>query len=84
MPLFVLLDEPADPAINTQVLRRYFQTFENAVQAAHDEILASRNNDLELAIEPAYDNENNVVGYALFSPNDELVEMITVQAVYPA
>ena len=84
MPLFVLLDEPVDPAINTQVLHRYFQTFENAVQAAHDEILASRNNDLELAIEPAYDNENNVVGYALFSPNDELVEMITVQAVYPA
>lgn len=84
MPLFVLLDEPADPAINTQVLRHYFQTFENAVQAAHDEILASRNNDLELAIEPVYDDENNIVGYALFNPNEELVESITVQAVYPA
>lgn len=83
MPLFVLLDEPADPAINTQVLRRYFQTFENAVQAAYDEISASRD-DLESTILPACDNNNNVVGYSLFSPNDELVEMITVQAVYPA
>lgn len=84
MPLFVLLDEPVDPQVNTQVLRHYFQTFENAVQASHGEILASRNNDLELAIEPVYDDENNIVGYALFNPNEELVESITVQAVYPA
>lgn len=84
MPLFVLLDEPTNSQINTQVLRRYFQKFENAVQAAHDEILASRNNDLKLSIEPVYDDENNIVGYALFNPNEELVESITVQAVYPA
>lgn len=84
MPLFVLLDEPTNPQINTQVLRRYFQKFENAVQAAHDEILASRNNDPKLSIEPVYDDENNIVGYALFNSNEELVESITVQAVYPA
>lgn len=84
MPLFVLLDEPTNSQINTQVLRRYFQKFENAVQAAHDEILASRNNDLKLSIEPVYDDENNIVGYALFSSSEELVESITVQAVYPA
>lgn len=84
MTLFVLLDEPTDPQVNTQVLRHYFQTFENAVQAAHDEILASRNNDHTLKVEPVYDNENDIVGYALFNPNEELVESITVQAVYPA
>ena len=84
MPLFVLLDEPVDPKVNTQVLRHYFQTFENTVQAAHDEILASRNNDYKLTVEPVYDDQNDIVGYALFNPNEELVESITVQAVYPA
>lgn len=94
--LYVLLDEPSDPSVNTQVLSHYYTSSQAAVRAAHSELMAVANDyakhdpgfNIEL-VEEEYETSaghrnSETIGYALFSSNYELIESITAQHVSPA
>lgn len=93
--LYVLLDEPTDPSVNTQVLSHYYTTQDAAIKAAKDEtqtVADDFENDYNnVSVEPVFsqfESSNGrlireVIGYAVFAEDDQVLETITAQAVNP-